>query len=456
MNENAQPVLPGAPACVEAMLVGIQQAMLANGYEYMGADQAAWPNSPVHMIKGDIPILIWPWSDYTPEAIDLIRRICRQTGVRGVLLIGDERADDSAVRSLLKSLGCYAAYIDASTEEFCPSRTRSFSFATAPPPVTKEGIQRLLQTRKTAKAVCIDCRQKLHEHTERRNEAAAFFDRSRAISGSGRPLVTYGLVALCVLIFAATAAWWWFGQLNWDIVLLRMGASYGPKERDGQVWRFLTCGFLHAGVIHLWMNMMALVVFGQLLEMFQGRWRFGTIYILSILGGSVASLWVHPTTLGVGASGGIFGLAGGIAAIAIRHRRDFPPHVWKSFRRFFFTFIAYNILFQFLPAIDAAAHAGGLVTGLLAGLIIVRSPVRKQPVSAAAMAAGGLMVAALVLAAILGLQRIPADAPGEPHVSSLLLDRRAAPYGAGVRLCKPPRPWNRLWPGIDLKGLDRP
>ena len=69
--------------------------------------------------------------------------------------------------------------------------------------------------------------------------------------------------------------------------LLTDGALSGPAVADGEYWRLLTSGFLHAGLFHLMFNMLSLWVLGSLLEPAVGRARFALIYFVSLLCGSL-------------------------------------------------------------------------------------------------------------------------------------------------------------------------
>jgi hypothetical protein len=64
---------------------------------------------------------------------------------------------------------------------------------------------------------------------------------------------------------------------------------FGAAVATGEWWRLLTAPFLHAGLWHVGINMIALWVLGGLLEPLLGRWRFVSVYLVSALAGAVAS-----------------------------------------------------------------------------------------------------------------------------------------------------------------------
>lgn len=131
----------------------------------------------------------------------------------------------------------------------------------------------------------------------------------------------------------------------------------------GQYERLLTAAFLHAGLLHIASNMLALFIVGLPLERAIGPVRFGAVYLTSALGGSLLALALSPAnSLGVGASGAIFGLFG---AVAVLHRR-----VGADVRGIG-TLILLNLVITFaLPGISWQAHVGGLVTGAVAGALV--------------------------------------------------------------------------------------
>jgi rhomboid protease GluP len=153
--------------------------------------------------------------------------------------------------------------------------------------------------------------------------------------------------------------------------LLDWGADFGPYTLNGQWWRLLSSAFLHGGIMHLLFNMYALVYIGLLLEPYLGKLRFITAYILTALTASMTSLWWHPETVSVGASGAIFGMYGVFLAMLTTNLIE------KSTRKALLTsiavFVGYNLLYGVKAGIDNAAHIGGLAGGLIIGYCLTLS-----------------------------------------------------------------------------------
>ncbi len=164
--------------------------------------------------------------------------------------------------------------------------------------------------------------------------------------------------------------------------LLRWGANWGPLSLGAQPWRMLTSNYVHIGIIHLAFNMWCLWNLGRLAESVLGRLNYVILYTFCGLAGSLASLWWHPMSVGAGASGAIFGLAG--AAIAVFYLGHLPiaRAAVQGTMRSLLMFVGYNLFFGLTPGIDNSAHTGGLVAGLLMGAalskhILVAPDVRR-------------------------------------------------------------------------------
>ena len=180
---------------------------------------------------------------------------------------------------------------------------------------------------------------------------------------SATPVVTYVLIAVNVLAFVLQMA---SGTMEKDLAL------WSPAVAQGQLYRLVTSAFLHYGATHLLLNMWALYVVGPPLEMWLGRLRFGALYALSGLGGSVLVYLVSPLdTATAGASGAIFGL---FAATFVVGKRLVVDVRWVV------AVVALNLVFTFLvPLISSQriswqAHLGGLVSGAVVAAAYVYPP----------------------------------------------------------------------------------
>jgi membrane associated rhomboid family serine protease len=155
---------------------------------------------------------------------------------------------------------------------------------------------------------------------------------------------------------------------------------------------------VHVGVLHLLLNMLALLVFGSELERGLGRWRFAAVYAISVLGGAAAiQSFGNPGQAVGGASTAISGMLGALAVLMVVRRQDV---------RGILTLLAINIVISFLPGISLIGHLGGLVAGAAAAGIVVGLR-RRPPLEVAALAVLGLVLLGVALTvptvAVLGL-----------------------------------------------------
>ena len=198
--------------------------------------------------------------------------------------------------------------------------------------------------------------------------------------------VTYALAGICLGVFLLMVASG-VDPINPQIQsLIAWGADYRPLVSEGQYWRPLTSIFLHIGIIHLALNLWVLCDIGPLVERLLGTWRYLSLYLLSGVLASVASLWWHANVVSAGASGAIFGIYGGLAALLLRHPRAVPLEVLSHFSKSTIGFLGYNLVLGFWLAskemvnVDNAAHIGGLVAGFLCGLALaIRPPTIALP-----------------------------------------------------------------------------
>lgn len=205
--------------------------------------------------------------------------------------------------------------------------------------------------------------------------------------------VVAGLIALNVAIFL------------WET------RDIGAAERRFAMWpygvhayhqwyRLLTGAFLHANVEHILFNMVSLAIVGPPVEAEMGKIRFGVLYLLAALGGSVASYLLSPQYIaGIGASGAIFGVMGAYYVLA-------KLRGWEV--RTITVLVVINLIFGFSTAgIDWRAHIGGLVTGVLVCAGLMGNPFnavagRDRPSEVAAVVQGfAVSVAALVALGLL-------------------------------------------------------
>lgn len=162
--------------------------------------------------------------------------------------------------------------------------------------------------------------------------------------------------------------------------LIEWGANSAPLTLGGQWWRLVTSMFLHIGAMHIFFNMWCLWDLGGMCESLYGHWTFAAVYLISGVGGSLASVWWRPVGVSAGASGAIFGIAGALIASYYLGEFNLPRFAIGAHLRSLILFAGYNLLFGAVSGrTDNAAHIGGLVTGLVLGALIAVVTPQREP-----------------------------------------------------------------------------
>jgi len=188
-------------------------------------------------------------------------------------------------------------------------------------------------------------------------------------------MLTFILIGINIMIFLITAL---LSGSIFDInekVLTYFGAKVNILIEQGQVWRLLTCAFLHGGLIHIVCNMYSLYIIGPQIQQIFGVNKYFIIYIISCITSSSLSYFMSPYSISVGASGGIFGLMGALLAFAIIERNK----IQKKYLSSLIQIIIINLFIGLsIKNIDNYGHIGGLIGGFLLGYISYRISQKKH------------------------------------------------------------------------------
>jgi len=224
--------------------------------------------------------------------------------------------------------------------------------------------------------------------------------RGALFARTPRAWVTPTLIALNVAVFVAMVANGVNALSPTSASLIQWGADFGPRTTGGQPWRLLTNTFVHIGVPHIAMNMIALWQSGRMVERLLGNLGFAVTYLLAGLCGSIVSTLGHPFTVSAGASGAIFGIYGALIAYLLRHRGQIPREVLSSLQKTAIVFVGLNVVLGLQQkGIDMAAHLGGLGGGLVSGLFVGRPVTEDRRIArkrAIVVGAIGLAIVAVV------------------------------------------------------------
>ncbi len=199
---------------------------------------------------------------------------------------------------------------------------------------------------------------------------------------SGTPAV-WALILLNVAMFVVELL---VGGSTNSITLQNLGGLEPAAVIDRhEYWRLFTALFLHYGILHISINLLALYILGPALERMIGAGKFVLGYLLSGLGSSVVVvvLWwlgLTKSNLLVGASGCIMGVIGVSAGLLLRHRQS--PLVGRQLQNIIAIVAIQTVFDLWSPQVSLAAHLGGFVSGLLVGMALAsQEPPRHSAVS---------------------------------------------------------------------------
>jgi membrane associated rhomboid family serine protease len=198
--------------------------------------------------------------------------------------------------------------------------------------------------------------------------AGRYFARARGADGIAFSFVIIGMTVVVSLL--ADPSFSPEGSFLGDQLRLDKAAI-----ANGDWWRLFTVALVHAPLLqmplHLVFNMYFLWIAGPIVEQLYGRLAFVAIYVVSALGGSVASYAFGEGQLGVGASGAIFGLFG-ILLVASRRHHPVLDRQGRMFVGQLGGLIVINLIIGFALAdiIDNFGHLGGLAVGAWLGFLI--------------------------------------------------------------------------------------
>jgi rhomboid protease GluP len=230
----------------------------------------------------------------------------------------------------------------------------------------------------------------------------------------GMCIVMYGLSLILTIAFGGNigaSGIFSLGTADPRILFLLGESGYIPVFTAGRWWTVLSASWLHGGILHLGMNMMAMRQLAPAIAELYGPGRTVIIYTAGSIAGFALSsfageflpplLVLRGSAFSVGASASIAGLIG--AVLAYGHRSGS-----SQARAFAMQYVVMLVMIGFLiPQIDNYAHIGGFGGGYLAAKLL--DPLRPERIDHMAMAVGCIVLSILsiVLSVVHGLQFLP-------------------------------------------------
>ena len=178
------------------------------------------------------------------------------------------------------------------------------------------------------------------------------------------PIVTIVLVAVNVILYLICTSYP-------DLMYNKGDLSGIAVCEKHELYRIFTSMFLHAGIDHLFSNMIALYFLGEIVEREYGHVRYTVLYFLTGTIAAVASIacqyFSMDFTGSVGASGAIYGILGALLWLVLTHKGRYQE---VTLPRMLF-YLAYSLYSGFQATnIDNAAHIGGLIGGFIIAIFL--------------------------------------------------------------------------------------
>ena len=203
-------------------------------------------------------------------------------------------------------------------------------------------------------------------------QCVASAGRQRTITARqiGRPSsqtapLTFGFIGIAVAIQVLSL----FAPQIWADIADQL-ALFNILAMQGEWYRMFTVTLLHASLTHILFNMYALYLLGPGIEMRVGRLRYGLLFLAAAGAGSAMAIVLgSPGDVGVGASGGVFGLFGVWAVNAFLQRNTRQGRA--QFNAILFNLAINAAIPLFIPRVSWQAHLGGFLTGLAFGWVFI-------------------------------------------------------------------------------------
>lgn len=172
--------------------------------------------------------------------------------------------------------------------------------------------------------------------------------------------VTYIIIMINVIIYMVSAIMARNIASIDNMTLVSLGARFNYLIDQGEIWRFITCNFLHGDLFHIGFNMMALNIIGKQIEVVYGWRKYLGIYFVSSIGCSLLSYMLNPNTISIGASGAVFGLLAATLYFAYKEKSRIGNGAYKEILQVLIINVVIGLT---IPNIDMYGHIGGFIGG---------------------------------------------------------------------------------------------
>lgn len=183
-----------------------------------------------------------------------------------------------------------------------------------------------------------------------------------------------------------------FSPSNQSLFLLGASGTY-PVIIEHRFWTLISASFLHGGILHIILNMMALYQLGPFVLREFGFHRFINLYIITGAGGFAASvLFGVPFTIGASAS--VCGLIGAIIYYGKSRGGSYGEAIYKQAMGWVIGLIFFGLLF---PGINNWAHGGGLLSGIALSFLMGYNDIKPESAWSKILAFACILLTAVIL-----------------------------------------------------------
>lgn len=181
-------------------------------------------------------------------------------------------------------------------------------------------------------------------------------------------------------------------------LLLLGGTGTIPIDRFGRLWSLLSASYLHAGILHLLFNLMALRDLAPLVIREYGTSRMFVIYTIGGVGGFLLS-YLAGVAFTVGASASICALVGALLYYGRSRGGSYGSVVYREVKGWIIGLVIIGLI---MPGINNWGHAGGVLSGVVLGRVLGYEDRRAMSRVHAALAVCCVLavLVALVLASV--------------------------------------------------------
>lgn len=158
-----------------------------------------------------------------------------------------------------------------------------------------------------------------------------------------------------------------------SLLLLGATGTY-PIDNYGRYWSLLSANYLHAGILHIIFNLMALRQIGPMVSSEYGPSRMFVIYTFSGVFGYVVS-YLAGVPFTIGASAAVCGLIGAMLYYGKSRGGAYGKSVYSVVSGWVISLFIFGLIF---PGINNWGHGGGIVGGIIISAFIGYNEKRSE------------------------------------------------------------------------------